>query len=101
MHEFGPLRLEPNLRQQSLYGANTNIGPIVALCEMAFPLGASDDTNSPSASLHRVKQVLAIHLSAAWNLAYQNPGPILVPLPRQTPALRDAVGAYIDNDVRR
>ena len=100
MQEFDSLRLEPDLGEQPLHRANTNLGPIVALSQTALPPGTRDDTESVASSLQGMEEVLRVDLAAAWNFAHQNMSTVLVPLARHASILGDAALADIHDDVR-
>jgi hypothetical protein len=100
VQQFDPLGLEPDLGEQALHRANANLGPVVALGQMALPLGTCDHAQASPASLESVKKVLCVHLAAARHLAHEYACAVLLPLPRQTGTAWDAVAADIHDDVR-
>jgi hypothetical protein len=100
MQELDSLRLEPDLGEQPLHRANTNLGPIVALSQTALPPGTRDDTEPMASSLQGMEEVLRVDLAAAWDFSHQNMSTVLVPLARHASILGDAALADIHNNVR-
>ena len=90
---------EPHLAQQPPNRANANFRAIVALAQMALALGAGDDAQPASAALQRVEEILPVHLAAARHGMDDDPGAIVLPLPPQGRALRDAAVADVHDHV--
>ncbi len=58
------------------------------------------EANTVSHAFQHVKQILAVDLATAWNLAYQNVNTILGPLPWEVPGIRYTVFADVDSNIR-
>ena len=100
MQELDSLRLEPDLGEQPLHRANTNLGPIVALSQTALPRGTRDYTEPLASCLQGKEEVLRVDLAATWDFSLQYMSTILVPLARHAAILGDATLADIHNNVR-
>ena len=72
---------------------------IVALGKVALAFGASHHAKPPPAALQGMHQILRVNLAATGDFMHHH-GPVVVPLPRQCPRLRNAVGADTHQHVR-
>lgn len=101
MQQFDPPGFESDLGEQPLNGPEANLRPVVALGQSALPFGTRHDAESTNSPFEGVKEILAVHLAAAWHLPHQDLCAVLLPLARETRMPGNAVAADVHENVRR
>jgi hypothetical protein len=96
--EYGPLRVHPNLGQETPHRANTDFRPVVALGQTAFPLRTRHHEEPAGARLDGVQEILGVRLAAARQFFNLNVDTVLRPLARQMPSFSDALTTNVNGN---
>jgi hypothetical protein len=90
---------DPYFGQEALNRIDADLGPVVALGQVALGLGTGNHAHAPASVLQGVEKVLSVGLAAARDLPNHDMQTILHPLPRQLPAAGDTILAHMYKDV--